>query len=348
MAPLTTIEWKNNCVRIIDQTKLPQERLYEDIATTEAMYDAIKILKVRGAPAIGIAAAFGLYLGIREVPDTTVVSVFLKILKKKAAYLAASRPTAVNLFWALERMQAVAGKETKGHTTFQLKNILLQEAIKIAREDAEICRKIGINGFKLIKDFGTILTHCNAGSLATGGMGTALAPIYIGAEKGKKFKVFADETRPLLQGSRITAFELMAAGIDVTVICDNMAAVVMAKKGVHAVITGADRIAANGDTANKVGTYGLSILARAHEIPFFIAAPFSTFDLSIKSGAQIPIEERRAEEITCGFGKTTAPKNVKTFNPAFDVTPHANITAIITERGILYPPFVKSIKKMMQ
>jgi methylthioribose-1-phosphate isomerase len=346
MAALVTIEWDRNRVRIIDQTRLPENLVYEDISTIESMFEAIKILKVRGAPAIGIAAAYGLYLGTRAVPDTTPVKDFLKILDEKAAYLASSRPTAVNLFWALNRMKAAAAA-LQNSTAGTLKALLLQEAHSIAQEDARMCRKIGENGFEIIKNFTTILTHCNAGSLATGGVGTALAPIYVGAEKGVKYHVYADETRPLLQGARITAFELMAAGIDVTVICDNMAAMVMAKKGVQAVITGADRIAANGDAANKIGTYGLSILAAAHSIPFYIAAPFSSFDLALASGQEIPIEERKPEEITNGFGRRTAPKDVKVFNPAFDVTPFKNITAIITERGVIRPPFTESINRMM-
>ena len=346
MSRLKTIEWINNAARIIDQTVLPTELTYEDILSAESMWDAIKKLKIRGAPAIGIAAAYGLYLGIRALAEALSREEFLKQLDEKAAYLASSRPTAVNLFWALDRMKKTAHDAPVTSSVADLKSILFKEAYKILTEDEFMCRKIGEYGFEILKGFNSILTHCNAGGLATSGYGTALAPIYIGSERGKRFHVYADETRPLLQGSRITAFELMAAHIPVTLICDNMACMVMSQKKIDAVIVGADRIAANGDTANKIGTYGVATLARAHGIPFYVAAPFSTFDVTIKTGAEIPIEEREPDEIICGFGKQTAPTGVPVYNPAFDVTPGNLITAIITDRGVVYPPFIENIKKI--
>jgi methylthioribose-1-phosphate isomerase len=345
MPRLKTIQWLDDAARIIDQTRLPGELAYLDIRNADEMYDAIKTLKIRGAPAIGIAAAFGLYLGVRNFPENAPIDWMLKLIREKADYLASSRPTAINLFWALERVQKkislVDAPDVK-----KIKTVLLNEARKILEEDIQTCRKIGEYGFEEIKDHYAILTHCNAGSLATAEYGTALAAIYVGKEKGKIFHMYADETRPLLQGSRITAFELMSAGIPVTLICDNMAAAVMAMGKVDAVLVGADRIAANGDAANKIGTYGLALIAKAHALPFYIAAPFSTFDLSIKTGKEIPIELREASEITNGFGRPTAPANVNVFNPAFDVTPNELITASITERGVIRPPFERNIREM--
>jgi methylthioribose-1-phosphate isomerase len=344
MSRLKTIEWIDDCARIIDQTLLPTELAYKDICTIEGMYEAIKLLRIRGAPAIGIAASFGLYLGIRNMPDNTPWDRFENELLKQAAYLASSRPTAVNLFWALARMQNRAQSSTPAQTQ-DAKNALLDEAKIILEEDRRMCRAIGEYGFELIKGCTAVLTHCNAGGLATSEYGTALAGVYVAQEKGKLIHVYSDETRPLLQGARITAFELSAAGVPVTVICDNMAATVMARGMVDAAIVGADRIAANGDAANKIGTYGVALLAKAHNIPFYVAAPSSTFDLSIADGSKIPIEERPKEEITLGFGKQTVPDNVPVFNPAFDVTPCGLISAIITEKGILYPPFAASITR---
>jgi len=343
---LKTIEWTENCVTIIDQTLLPNELVYKKINTIKEMWNAIKILEVRGAPAIGIAAAFGLYLGIRLVPDSATQQQFDSQLKEQANYLASSRPTAVNLFWALSRMQAKVLTINNAPVAEQ-KKLLFDEAQAILEEDRRMCKAIGEYGFELIKDCKAILTHCNAGGLATSEYGTALAGVYIGMEKGKKIQVYSDETRPLLQGSRLTAFELSAAGIPVTMICDNMAATVMARGLVDAVIVGADRIAANGDTANKIGTYGVAILAKEHGIPFYVAAPSSTFDVTITDGSKIPIEERAREEITNGFGKITGPQNVPVFNPAFDVTPNKYITAIITEKGVLYPSFTDAIQRMI-
>lgn len=347
MSRLKTIEWTDNSVRIIDQTKLPTELVYEQINTVEQMYHAIKILKVRGAPAIGIAAAFGVYLAIRNFPESGTATDFMSILEKNTDYLSESRPTAVNLFWAVRRMKDTARKLVEaGKPIMDIKQDLLKEAFSILEEDRKTGLLIGEAGVKLLDKRRTILTHCNAGGLATAEYGTALAPIYVGAERGIRFHVYADETRPLLQGARITAFELMQAGIPVTLICDNMAATVMARGLIEAVIVGADRITANGDTANKIGTYGVALLAKAHNIPFYVAAPFSTFDMSMKTGSQIPIEERDDKEVSCGFGKQTAPSGVKIFNPAFDVTPANLITAFITDKGVINPPFDQNLKCM--
>src|SRR5574341_74751 len=316
--PLSTIEWEGDIhgrIRLIDQTLLPNELKFVYCEDIKSIWHAIKTLMVRGAPAIGIAGAMGVVLGIKEI-QVKDADTFLKELKHITTYLGSSRPTAVNLFWGLARMERVA-QENKSKSVQEIKEALLQEALKIQNEDKVICRQIGENGADFIKDGSGILTHCNAGGLATADYGTALAVLFKAKEQDKRIKVYADETRPLLQGSRLTAWELMHAGLDVTLICDNMAAYVMKLGKVQCVIVGADRIAANGDTANKIGTYGVSILAKEHGIPFYVAAPASTFDLSIKSGNDIPIEERSPEEITHGFGKKTAPEGVSVFNPAF-------------------------------
>lgn len=339
--PIPTIEWVDGRVHLIDQTLLPNEfkQIYCD--DVESVWEAIKSLRVRGAPAIGIAGALGAVLGIWK---SNVVSYpdFAAELKKVTDYLATSRPTAVNLFWALERIEQTAEKH-KGLEISQLKDVLLDEAQRIIEEDREKCRAIGQHGLDLIRNGDSILTHCNAGGLATSDYGTALAVMFSAHESGKNITVFADETRPLLQGARLTAWELMQAGIDVTLICDNMAAQVMKEGKIQCVIVGADRIAANGDTANKIGTYNVAILAKAHDIPFYVAAPTSTLDLSLKTGDLIPIEQRAAEEVTEGFGNRTAPEGVKVYSPAFDVTPARLITAIITEKGVVHPPFEESL-----
>jgi len=270
---------------------------------------------------------------------------FTEELEKICSYLGSSRPTAVNLFWALDRMKRTA-RENRTDDIDSLKTILLEEAHAIYKEDQNICRAIGRSGAKLLKDGQTVLTHCNAGALATVDYGTALAVIFAAVEQGKKISVFVDETRPLLQGARLTTWELMQAEIDVTLICDNMAAQVMAEGKIDIVITGADRIAANGDAANKIGTYGVALLARAHDLPFYIAAPKSTFDMNLKSGADIPIEQRSPEEVTEGFGKRTAPYEIKVYNPAFDVTPHELIAGFITEEGIITPPYEKNLRSL--
>ncbi|MCF6157209.1 MAG: S-methyl-5-thioribose-1-phosphate isomerase [wastewater metagenome] len=346
--PLPTIEWEgdiNGRVRLIDQTLLPTELKFVHCEDLKSIWYAIKTLMVRGAPAIGIAGAMGIVLGAKDIPNENTDE-FLEKLGHVATYLRSSRPTAVNLFWGINRMERVA--QENGNTPVQeIKEALLKEAMKIQEEDKIICRKIGENGAALIKDRTGVLTHCNAGGLATADYGTALAVLFKAKEQGKCINVYADETRPLLQGSRLTAWELMHAEIDVTLICDNMAAHVMKQGKIHCVVVGADRIAANGDTANKIGTYGVSILAKEHGIPFYVAAPVSTFDLTIQSGDKIPIEERSPEEVTNGFGKRTAPEGVKVFNPAFDVTPAKNITAIITEKGVIHKPSRENIKDFL-
>jgi methylthioribose-1-phosphate isomerase len=335
--PVKTIEWANNKVRIIDQTELPLKTIYKDYTTPEEVWEAIKLLRVRGAPAIGIAGAFGVCLGIQNSSATTYEP-FKKELDKVAEYLKACRPTAVNLAWAIDRMVKTA-EANKILPIEKLKNKLIAEAQRIYEEDREMCRKMGDHGAKILKDGDTVLTHCNAGGLATSDYGTALAPIYRAIEHGKKIKVFADETRPLLQGARLTTWELMQSGVDVTLICDNMAATVMRQGKINCIMVGADRIAANGDAANKIGTYGVAILAKHHNIPFYIVAPTSTIDFSIPDGSHIPIEERASEEVTNGFGKQTAPDGVKVYSPAFDVTPAELITGWITDKGLVKPPF---------
>lgn len=339
-----TIEWADGKVRLIDQTLLPNEFKYVDCETVEDVWDAIKQLKVRGAPAIGIAGALGVVRGVWNF-DTTNFVEFSNEVNRIADYLATSRPTAVNLFWALDRMKKTV-EENKDSSIAEIKKILLAEAQKIIDEDNETCRAIGKNGSELIEDGSTVLTHCNAGGLATASYGTALAVIYAAQEAGKSIKVYADETRPLLQGARLTTFELMQAEIDVVLICDNMAAQVMKEGKIDFVIVGADRIASNGDAANKIGTYNVAILAKEHKIPFYVAAPISTFDMSLASGDEIPIEQRGAEEITEGFGKRTAPDDVQVYSPAFDVTPARLIDAIITEKSVIEKPSIEKINTM--
>jgi methylthioribose-1-phosphate isomerase len=346
--PLPTIEWIGEIdgnIKLIDQTLLPNELKYVYCDDRESIYHAIKTLMVRGAPAIGIAAAMGTVVGIKN-SNCEDFDAFFKEMKEVMSYLGSSRPTAVNLFWGLKRMEETALKN-KQKPVSEIKNILLTEAKTILEEDKAICRKIGENGEVLLADGDSVITHCNAGGLATGDYGTALAVMFTAAEKGKKISVYADETRPLLQGSRLTAWELKNAGIDVTLICDNMAAHTMKQKKIDCVIVGADRIAANGDAANKIGTYSLSIIAKEHNVPFYVAAPASTFDLTIKSGDEIPIEERSPDEVTSLAGKKTAPDGIKVFNPAFDVTPASNIRAIITEKGVIDNPDMESVKNII-
>ena len=341
---IQTIIYSNGCVKIIDQTKLPNKLEYIYCRDVDTLWHAIKRLSVRGAPALGVAAAFGILLGMKSFKGTT--NQFLKHLEKVSNHIGTSRPTAVNLFNMLDRMKVVA-KANRDRTVEQLKKILEIEALDIYEEDRKVCRRMGDYGAALIKNNQNCLTICNAGALATVDYGTALGVFYSAKKKGKKFKVYACETRPLLQGARLTAWELLQEKIDTTLICDNMAATLMKQGKVDGVFTGADRIASNGDTANKIGTYSLAVLARHHGIPFYIVAPFSTFDLKIKSGKQIPIEERSKEEVTQFGLKSTAPKNVKVYNPAFDVTDAKLISAIITEGGIIYPPFGSNIKKLL-
>lgn len=333
----------NGQLHLLDQTRLPQHVENIICTTAEEVWNAIKVLKVRGAPAIGVAAAYGLVIGL-QASRNAAVDEFLQEVDHVASYLATSRPTAVNLFWALDRMKAAA-RDPDALTVAEIHDRLLAEARSIEQEDQAMCAAIGHHGSTLLKSGISILTHCNAGGLATAGDGTALAVMFQAAADGKDIHVFADETRPLLQGARLTTWELQQRGIPVTLICDNMAAQVMKEGRIQIVITGADRIAANGDAANKIGTYGVAVLARYHGIPFCVAAPSSTFDLSLPDGSGIPIEQRASEEVTCGFGTRTAPENINVYNPAFDVTPAELITAIITERGIIHSPTTQAVRE---
>lgn len=341
---IITIEWKSNKIRLIDQTRLPHKLIYLDIDKLEDLWRAIKLLKVRGAPALGAAAALGVYLGVRDSQPKD----FFQKLDKVAAYIASSRPTARNLFWGIEKMRALA-KKNKGRNIAAIKKLLFAEAGKIIESDKISCRKMAGYASSLIKDKDIVLTICNAGILATIDYGTALGVLYRAKEEGKGIKVFSCETRPLLQGARLTAWELKQKGMDVTVICDNMAASLMQAGKISKVIAGADRIASNGDTANKIGTYSLAVLSKYHHIPFYIAAPVSTFDLRARSGKDIPIEERDPREVSeLLFKKVIAPSGAKVFNPAFDVTPHDLISAIITEKGIIRPPYLRNIKSLIK
>ncbi len=329
--PVPTITWKNDALRLIDQTLLPEEYKFITCRDVGTVAEAIVSLRVRGAPAIGVAAAYGVVIAAQEaiVRDAD----FDRYVSKSIQKLAQTRPTAVNLFWALDRQKKVLAN-TASHSPAEKRDCLLKEAHEIFEDDKRICRQIGRNGAELLSSQATVLTHCNAGGLATADYGTALAVIYAAVEAGKQVAVYADETRPLLQGSRLTAWELNQSGVDVTVICDNMAAAVLREKNIDSIVVGADRIAKNGDVANKIGTYGLAILAKAHQVPFYVAAPLSTIDMKRDTGAQIPIEERKTEEITHGMGRQTAPSGIHVYNPAFDVTPNHLVTAIITEKGV--------------
>jgi methylthioribose-1-phosphate isomerase len=362
-----TVKWiggTDGVLELIDQRRLPQEFTILTVRNAEQLHEAIRTLAVRGAPAIGVAAAYGPVLVLQSVAgvsparaegihalsrgqdgrDTTEA---LRQVIAACDFLATSRPTAVNLFWALDRIRRRARQiaAEPQATAKKLHEGILAEAHAIYHEDVEMCRRIGENGEKYIADGSTILTHCNAGALATAGQGTALSVIFEAQKKGKRFQVYADETRPLLQGARLTAWELQHAGIDVTVICDNMAGWLMKQGKIDAVITGADRIAANGDTANKIGTYSVSVLAKQHGVPFYVAAPSSTFDLSIPDGSAIPIEERNPGEVTTFGGISIAPQGVAAYNPAFDVTEAQNIQAIITEKGVIEEPDAQRIRE---
>lgn len=342
-----TLEWiggADGVCRIIDQTKLPTGTEYLDLGDVQAVWDAIKILAVRGAPAIGVAAAYGVYIGAREFDGVDSAGLIERV-NQVADHLATSRPTAVNLFWALDRMRAFAvANESLGVDALQA--ALLDEARRVHAEDTEICKAIGDFGAELLKDGDTVLTHCNAGGLATSAYGTALSVIFRAKEKGKSLSVYADETRPLLQGSRLTAWECRENGVPVTLICDVASGMVMSQGRVQAVIVGTDRTTANGDVANKIGTYNVAVLARRHNIPFYVAAPLSSIDMTLDSGADIPIEERDPIEVTCGYGKQTAPDGINVFNPAFDVTPAELVTAFITEKGVIYPPYEDGFKNL--
>jgi len=337
-------------LEIVDQRRLPADFVKLQCRDIESLFEAIRTLAVRGAPAIGVAAAYGLVLAIQKLDSSESLEHGLKKLNRSAEYLASSRPTAVNLFWALQRVGKKAEQFVAARPDAKLqdlRDVVLDEANAICREDIDMCRRIGENGQRFIEQGDGILTHCNAGALATAGQGTALSVLFEAHKNKKKFEVYVDETRPLLQGARLTAWELKQAGIDVTVICDNMAGWLMKQGKINAVITGADRIAANGDTANKIGTYSLSILAREHKVPFYIAAPSSTFDLSIKSGAEIPIEQRDAGEVITFADTRIAPEDVKVCNPAFDVTEACDIAAIITEKGVIERPDTDGILKLL-
>jgi len=342
---LQAIQWKDNCLLLLNQTLLPNRVEYIECRDYQVVVQAIKRLEVRGAPAIGIAAAFGIVLGAKEFSDSQY---FWTSLLKIAEELGQTRPTAVNLIWAIERMMLVASRYDKDSDIADVIVALEQEAMAIAADDLDINSKIAGYGTQFFCTPVSVLTHCNAGALATAGFGTALGVIRQAFSEGNITRVFADETRPLLQGSRLTAWELMQDNIPVTIITDNMAGWVMKKNMVQAVIVGADRITLNGDVANKIGTYSVAVLAKEHNIPFYVAAPVSTFDFTMESGLSIPIEERDASEVTHFAGIRTAPEGVEVFNPAFDVTPSALITAIITEYGVLRGPYSEAIAQLQQ
>lgn len=339
-----SILWQDGKFLLLDQTRLPLEVVVEEQTTVEQVWDSIKQLKVRGAPAIGVAGAYGLVVALREKTGLDRER-FLAELRMQAAYLDSSRPTAVNLSWALRRV--VSAVEASGAADAAgMFDVVVATAEEIHREDIELCRSIGEHGVSLISEGMGVLTHCNAGRLATSDYGTATAPMYLAHEKGVRFSVYSDESRPLLQGSRLTAWELLAAGIDVYTITDNMAAFVMQQGLIDMVIVGTDRVAANGDAANKIGTMGVAILAKHFGIPFYVASPFSTIDLNTPTGADIVIEEREAEEVTSFGSRRTAPEGIKVRNPAFDVTPHDLISGIITDRGIVRAPYGENLKHL--
>jgi len=343
---IKTLEWTDAGVRFIDQTKLPTEETYVTSKTYEEVADAIRTMVVRGAPAIGVAAAMGVALGVREskAKDHDELQ---KDFTRICEVLAATRPTAVNLFWGIRRIKEKFD-ELSARPIPEIKRALITEANRMLAEDIAANEAMGRHGAVLLPSRGSVLTHCNAGALATCGYGTALGVVRAAVDSGKKLHVFADETRPFLQGSRLTAWELMKDGIPTTVISDNMAGAIMRQGKIGAVIVGADRIAANGDVANKIGTYTVAVLAKEHGIPFYVAAPFSTVDLNTPDGAQIPIEQRSAREVTHLAGKQITPDGVNVENPAFDVTPHQYVTAIITERGVVREPYVESLRALAE
>lgn len=333
---------ENNAVVIIDQTKLPGKIEIISLHTAQEIWDAIYLLQVRGAPAIGVAAAYGIYVLAKQM-DTEDYDTFYREFVRQKEYLDSSRPTAVNLSWALNRMQRVVEAHS-GESVAQIKEALHRESVAIQEEDIWVCRMIGEHGLTLVKPGDGILTHCNAGQLATSKYGTATAPIYLGEERGYHFRVFADETRPLLQGARLTAFELQSSGVDVTLICDNMSATVMKNGWVNAVFVGCDRVAANGDAANKIGTSVVAAVAKYYGVPVYICAPTSTIDLNTPTGAEIKIEQRPAEEVTeMWYKERMAPEGIKVFNPAFDVTDHELIAGIVTEYGVARAPYTESL-----
>ena len=331
---------------IVDQTLLPGRIQYLRLSLAKDIWDAIYLLKVRGAPAIGIAAAYGIYILSSQI-ETDDMNIFREHFNKQKEYLASSRPTAVNLFWALDRMERVLNGNAS-ISVAEMKERLCEEANEIRREDIAISRSIGQYGFELLKQGDGILTHCNAGTLATGKFGTALAPVYIALEHGwNNLRVYCDETRPLLQGARLSAFEMQTAGVDTTLLCDNMASITMKRGLINIVFVGCDRVASNGDFANKVGTSGVAIIAKYYGVPFYVCAPSSTIDMSLKSGSQIVIEERPSEEVTeMWYKERMAPEGIKVYNPAFDVTDHSLVTGIITEKGLAKAPFDRAFREM--
>ncbi len=338
------LDEENNAVVIIDQTKLPNKLELISLGTAEEIWDAIYLLKVRGAPAIGVAAAMGIYILARKIKANNYEDFYGEFIKNKN-YLDSSRPTAVNLSWALNRMEGVL-RANSGKSIPQILDSLRDEAISIRNEDVEVCRKIGEYGLGLVKPHDGILTHCNAGHLATIKYGTATAPIYLGHERGYDFKVYADETRPLLQGARLTSYELKSAGVDVSVLCDNMVSSLMKEGRINAVFVGCDRVAANGDTANKIGTSVVAIVAKHYGVPFYVCAPTSTIDMNTPTGKDIVIEQRKADEVTSmWYEKPMAPEGVAVYNPAFDVTDNELISGIVTEYGVLRPPFKASLER---
>ncbi len=340
---METLFWENGKLKLLDQTRLPAEVEYIECKNFQEVAEAIKSMKVRGAPAIGVAAAYGIALAAYEYKGNQSCKLIEEVLKAFSV-LGQTRPTAVNLFWALDRMLAVA-KKYREDVPGKIQSKLLEEALKIHKEDVETNKRLGAEGEKLVPERAAILTHCNAGSLATAGYGTALGVIRSAYRKGKVRRVYIDETRPLLQGARLTAWEMLKEEIPSTLIVDGMAAFIMQQEKVDMVVVGADRVAANGDVANKVGTYGLAVLARHHGRPFYVAAPLSTIDLNIKTGHEIPIEERDPDEVVAFMGTNIAPKGIGVYNPAFDLTPHMFINGIITEEGVVTPPFEEGLKR---
>ena len=337
-----TIEWKDGAVVMIDQTRLPREERFVHCKTYEEVAEAIRGMEIRGAPAIGVAAAMGVALGMQAADERDLDGAMRAI----CAALAATRPTAVNLFWGIARMQRLY-EELRGRPAAEIRGRMLEEALRVREEDIAICRAIGRNGASLVPDGRTVLTHCNAGALATAGYGTALGVIRAAVESGKTIDVFADETRPFLQGARLTAWELQQDGIATTLITDNMAGHFLKSGRIGCVVVGADRIAANGDVANKVGTYSVAVLAKENGVPFFVAAPISTLDLTLASGDAIPIEQRPAAEVTHMGGRALAPEGIAVENPAFDVTPARYVSAIITEKGVARAPYEVSLKDLV-
>lgn len=371
MLEVVPLWFENDRLYILDQTRLPNEEVTEELITKEDVWDAIKKLKVRGAPAIGVCAAYGLYIATKDFcpyPDSVCgdmnnskrfgchreenVRKFLAFIKETADYINSSRPTAVNLSWALKRMVKKVGDVVEAGeiiTVKGMKNLLREEAVKIHQEDVAACMAMGEYGLELLKPGMGVLTHCNAGTIATSKYGTCLAPIHLGQERGYGFRMFCDETRPLLQGARLTSWELVKNGVDTTLICDNMASIVMKNGWIDAVVVGCDRMAANGDGANKIGTSGVAILAKEYGIPFYMFVPTSTIDLDTPTGADIPIELREGDEIrTMWYEKPMAPEGAKTYNPAFDVTDHKYITAVVTEKGIVRPPYDVNLRKIIE